>query len=103
VSNSEDLSTYASTGRGKKYVMVINKSPKYSYKSAVNLGTALKGKARLDFYELSSKEYQWSENLYRAVINSGPGHFKGAKPVGNRFEYTFPPYSLTCIEITPAK
>jgi len=41
--------------------------------------------------------------LYRAVINSGPAHLKAAKAVGNRFEYTFPPYSITCFEMTPAK
>ncbi len=103
VSDSEDLSAYASTARGKKYLLVINKNPKAGFKTVLNLGGGLKGKSKLDFYQLSSKEYQWSENLYRAVINSGPSHFKGAKAVGNRFEYTFPAYSITCVEISPAK
>ncbi len=102
VSNSDELSAYASSGRGKKYLLVINKTPKYAYRTAVNLGSPLKNKYVLDFYELSSKEYQWSENLYRAVINSGPAHLKGSKVVKGRFEYTFPPYSITCIEMTPA-
>ena len=103
VSNTDDLSAYASTARGKKYVLVINKNPKATFKTSLNLGGGLKGKVKLDIYELSSKEYQWSENLYRAVINSGPAHLKAAKAVGNRFEYTFPPYSITCFEMTPAK
>jgi len=103
VSDSDELSAYASSGGGKKYLLVINKTPKYAYQTAVNLGSPLKNKYALDFYELSSKEYQWSENLYRAVINSGPAHLKGSKVVKGRFQYTFPPYSITCIEMTPAK
>jgi hypothetical protein len=50
---------------------------------------------------LSSKEYQWSENLYKAVIDAGPSHLKGSKPVKGHFEYTFPPYSIICVEMTP--
>jgi alpha-L-arabinofuranosidase len=103
VSDSDELSAYASTGRGKKYLMFINKNSKDAFKTTINLGSSVKGKFNLHFYELSPKEYQWSENLYRAVINSGPAHFKSPRPVGNRFEYTFPPYSVTCIEMTPAK
>lgn len=103
VSNADDLSAYASTEGGKKYLMVINKSPKYAYKTALNLGSSLKGKFKPDFYELSSKEYQWSENLYRAVIDLGPAHLKVSRPVKSRFEYTFPPYSITCVELQPVQ
>jgi len=66
------------------------------------LGTPKKSKVKLDFYQLSSNEYQWSENLYRAVIDKGPSHLKGSQTVGSRFSYTFPPYSITCVEMTPA-
>ncbi len=102
VSNNDDLSTYASTGNEKKYLLVINKSPKTSYKTAINLGKGV-GKSALNIYQLSSKEYQWSENLYRAVINTGPSHLKTGKAVQSRFEYIFPPYSITCMEMTPKK
>jgi hypothetical protein len=102
VANNDDLSAYASTGDGKEYVMVINKSPKKAYKTAINTGNS-KARFKTDIYELSSKEYQWSENLYRTVINSGPSHLKSGKAVKSRFEYTFPPYSITCIVMTPTK
>lgn len=102
VATTDDLSAYASTASGKEYLMVINKSPKNAYKTSINTGSS-KIRFKTDFYELSSKEYQWSENLYRAVINSGPSHLKGGRVVKNRFEYTFPPYSITCIEMTPSK
>ena len=102
-SNSDDLSAYASAGNGKKYLLIINRSPKTSFKTAVNLGSPLKGRSKLDFYQLSSKEYQWSENLYQAVINKGPVHLSASQVVRSRFEYTFPPYSITCVEIRPAK
>lgn len=103
VSDNDDLSVYASTGYGKKYLLIINKSSKNAFETDINLGKAFKGKSKLDFYELSSKEYQWSENLYRAVINSGPTHLRMTQTVKNRFGYTFPPYSITCVEMTPVK
>ncbi len=101
VSSTEDLSSYASTAGGKKYLLFINRSPKFAYRTVVNLGAAQKKASKLDFYQLSSKEYQWSENLYRAVINSGPSHLKGSTATKGRFEYSFPPYSITCVEVTP--
>lgn len=100
--DNDDLDAYASTANGKRYLMVINKSPKKAYKTSINTGSS-KTVYKTDFYELSSREYQWSENLYRPVINSGPSHLKGGKAVKSRFVYTFPPYSITCIEMTPAK
>jgi hypothetical protein len=99
----DNLDAYGSESNGKKYIMVVNKNSKYPFSAKINLGKSVKGKFKIDFYELSPNEYQWSENLYRAVINSGPSHLKGGKAVGNRFEYTFPPYSVTCIELTPSK
>ena len=94
------LSAYASEGAGAKWLMVVNKSPSTAFKAPVNLG-ALTGKHKLDFYTLSENEYMWSENLYRAVINKKPTHTVGSVTVGNRFQYTFPPYSVTCIKISP--
>ncbi len=102
-SNSDYLSVYASSDGKKKYLLFVNKDPKYTFKTSVNMGKSVKGKMKLDFYRLSSKEYQWSENLYRAVINTGPSHLKGNLAVGSHFEASFPPYSITCIEMTPAK
>lgn len=103
LSNTEDLSTYASETAGKKYLLFINRSPKFAYKTGVNLGSVSKKGYRLDFYQLSSKEYQWSENLYRAVINSGPAHLKATRTVKGHFEYSFPPYSITCVELSNPK
>jgi alpha-L-arabinofuranosidase len=103
VYNNEYLSVYASTGNGRKYLLIINKSPKYAFQTDINLGKTVKGTSKLDLYRLSSKEYQWSENLYRAVINTGPSHLKISQTVNNRFEYTFPPFSITCVEMTLAK
>jgi hypothetical protein len=102
VTDQEDMSAYASEGNGKKYLMVINKNPKNVYSAEINLGTGVTGKSKLDIYREGPNEYQWSENLYRAVINSGPSHLEGSQPVGSRFSMSFPPYSVTCIELTPA-
>ncbi|MGH7739423.1 MAG: sugar-binding protein [bacterium] len=102
VCKNDDLDIYASTGHGHKYLMVINKSKSTGYNTQVNLGEKLKGKHKLDFYQLSANEYQWSENLYRAVIDKGPTHLKASKLVENRFAYTFPPFSITCIEVSDA-
>ncbi len=101
--NVDEMDAYASSKGGKKYLMFVNKDSKAAYKTAVNLGPSFKGRFKLDVYQFSSKEYQWSENLYRAVINSGPSHLKCSQVVKNRFEYTFPPFSITCIEMTPTK
>ena len=78
------------------------KSNSTAFNTQVNLGASAKGKSKLDFYQLSSNEYQWSENLYRAVINKGPSHLKASATVGSRFSYTFPPYSITCVEVSAA-
>jgi len=102
-SNQDDLDIYASTGRGHKYLLVINKSNSAAYNTQINLGGGAKAKNKLDFYQLSPNEYQWSENLYRAVIDKGPAHLKASGMVGSRFAYTFPPYSITCIQVDPAK
>jgi|GEM_PF-705708 len=102
VSDTDDLSAYASKSGGKNYLMIINKNPKYSFSAKINLGPKEKGKKKLDFYQLGPNEFQWSENLYKAVINSGPSHLKGSSKVGSHFSATFPPYSVTCIEMTPA-
>ncbi len=102
VANQDDLSVYASTGHGKKYLLFINKSNSTAFNTQVNLGTTGKAKSKLDFYQLSSNEYQWSENLYRAVIDKGPSHLKASAAVGSRFSYTFPPYSITCVEVSAA-
>jgi alpha-L-arabinofuranosidase len=102
VTDNDDLSAYASKGGGKNYLMIINKNPKYAYSAKINLGSNEQGKSKLDFYRLSPSEFQWSENLYRAVINSGPSHLMGSTTVKSRFSATFPPYSVTCIEMTPA-
>jgi hypothetical protein len=100
--DQEDLSLYATSAGSRKFLMAINKDPKASFKTAINLGDKVRGKFKLDIHQLSSKEYQWSENLYRAVINKGPARLKGSVPVGNRFQYIFPPYSITCMELVPA-
>jgi hypothetical protein len=95
-----DLDAYASKGNGKKYLMVVNKNPKYAYTTKVNLGVvkAKKGKVKYNIYQLGPNEYQWSENLYKAMINSGPTHLT-ATGTKSGFTATFPPYSVTCVEM----
>jgi hypothetical protein len=101
VSNSDDLDVYASTDpNGKQCLLFINKSPKDAYQTTVNLGADRTIASNVDFYQLSSKEYQWSETLYKPVIDSGPSHFAGSQPIKNGFQYTFPPYSITCVDLT---
>jgi hypothetical protein len=96
--NQELLSTYTSTAGTTKYIMVVNKSRDTKYPSKVDFGT---GTYQLELYSFGPKQYQWSENLYRAVVNSGPTYQKAGKTVTGGFNYTFQPYTITCIKLTP--
>ncbi len=101
VSNSSQdmLTAYASTQGAAKYILVVNKSSDSVYQTAVNVGA---GKYQLELYSFGPQQYQWSENLYRAVVNAGPVYQKAGKPIQNAFNYKFKPYTITCFKLTPA-
>jgi hypothetical protein len=97
--DQEMLSAYASTQGNTRYIMVINKSRETVYPSQVDPGA---GTFQLEIYSLGPNQYQWSENLFRAVVNKGPVHQKAGKPVTGPFPYSFKPYTITCFKFTPA-
>jgi hypothetical protein len=97
--NQELLTTYSSTQGTTKYIMVVNRSRDTKYPSKVDFGA---GNYNLELYTFGPKQYQWAENLYRAVLNSGPVYQKAGKPVSGSFVYTFQPYTITAIKLTPA-
>ncbi len=97
--NQELLSTYSSTQGDTKYVMVINKSRDTKYTSKVEIGA---GTYNLELYSFGPQQYQWSENLYRAVVNKAPVKQTAGKPISGSFNYTFQPYTITAFKLTPA-
>ena len=97
--DQELLSTYSSTQGTTRYIMVVNKSRDTKYPSKVNIGA---GSYNLELYTFGPKQYQWAENLYRAVLNNGPVYQKAGKSVSGSFIYTFQPYTITCLKLTPA-
>jgi hypothetical protein len=97
--NQELLSTYSSTQGTTKYIMVVNKSRDTKYISTVDFGS---GTYNLDLYTFGPKQYQWAENLYRAVLNSGPIHQAAKAPVTGTIKYTFQPYTITAFKLTQA-
>lgn len=99
-SNAPSLSVYAAAKGPKKTLLVVNKSSETAYRAAVNLGAG-GGKHQVERYTVGPGQYRWSENLYKAVLNTGPKHVKTAQAVGSRFEALFPPYSITVLVLTP--
>ena len=92
------ISAYASTKGNVKYLMVVNKSADTVYQAQVEIGP---GAHQLELYKWGATEYQWSENLYRAVVNKGPQSQKSNTSVTGSFHYKFQPYSITCFKLTP--
>jgi alpha-L-arabinofuranosidase len=95
-SSSPNLSVYAAlTDDNKVTIMAINKTKLSSANATITIaGGAGSGKA----YQLSKKEYVWSKDLYRPIVNSGPSEI--AVNGGSSFTYSFPPYSVTCMELS---
>jgi len=95
-SSSPNLSVYSAINKDNKLVIVgINKTKLSSAEATFAIdGTGVgSGKA----YQLSDKEFVWSKDLYRPIVNSGPSEINVNG--GTNFKYSFPPYSIPVIEL----
>lgn len=95
VSDNDKLSIYASlVDDNTLAVMAINKTSlancnaKFAFKG-FNAGNGVK------VWQLTGKEYVWSKELYRPIVNAGPSKFDTSL---NDMTYTFPPYSVTVMQ-----
>jgi hypothetical protein len=95
-SSSADLSVYAAMVDDSTIsIMAINKT-KLSISSAkINVkGKTVSGSAKA--WQLSDREYVWSKELYRPIVNSGPSELNVNLENG---VYDFPPYSVTVLQV----
>ena len=95
-STNPELSVYAAMiDDSTVSIMAINKT-KLSISSAkINInGKIVSGSATA--YQLSNKEYVWSKELYRPIVNSGPSKLDVNLDNGI---YNFPPYSVTILQV----
>jgi len=96
-SDNPDLSVYAATGdNGKLTIMAINKTKLFAADASIAIsGTGVGGGKA---YQFSKKEYVWSKDLYKAIVNDGPSEINING--GKNFKYTFPPFSVTLLELS---
>jgi alpha-L-arabinofuranosidase len=95
-SDNPDLSVYAAMVDDSTIsIMAINKT-KLSISSAkINVkGFNLSSAATA--WQLSDKEYVWSKELYRPIVNLGPSMINATLTNGT---YDFPPYSVTVLQV----
>lgn len=95
-SDNPDLSVYASMVDDSTIsIMVINKTKLAVSAAKINVkGFAISGTATA--WQLSDKEYVWSKELYRPIVNSGPTELAVTLTNGT---YNFPPYSVTVLQV----
>ncbi len=95
-SDNPDLSVYASMVDDSTIsIMAINKTRLSVSAAKLNVkGFTLSGSAKA--WQLSDKEYVWSKELYRPIINSGPAEMDVNLDNGT---YNFPPYSVTVLQV----
>jgi hypothetical protein len=95
-SSSPDLSVYASKVDDNTIsIMAINKTKLTISSARINIKGATMGSSGTA-WQLSDKEYVWSKELYRPIINSGPTEIKADLSSGT---YDFPPYSVTVLQV----
>ncbi len=95
-SSSPDLSVYAAkVDDGTVSIMAINKTKLAISSAKINIkGTPVSGSGKA--WQLSEKEYVWSKELFRPIVNSGPTELN--VNLGNG-TYDFPPYSVTVLQV----
>jgi hypothetical protein len=76
--------------------MAINKTKLFAADASIAIsGTGVGGGKA---YQFSKKEYVWSKDLYKAIVNDGPSEI--SINGGKNFKYTFPPFSVTLLELS---
>lgn len=95
-SDNPDLSVYASMVDDNTIsIMAINKTRLAVSAAKLNVkGFTLASAAKA--WQLSDKEYVWSKELYRPIVNSGPTELN-VNMVDDT--YNFPPYSVTVLQV----
>ncbi|HRU38713.1 MAG TPA: hypothetical protein P5511_02455, partial [Candidatus Goldiibacteriota bacterium] len=95
-SDSDKLSVYAAMkDENTISVMAINKTKLAVSNAKFNVEGFKPGNSA-KVIQLSDKEYVWSKELYRPIVNSGPSRFEVNLKDG---AYEFPPYSVTIIQL----
>ena len=95
-SDNPDLSVYASMVDDNTIsIMAINKT-KLSISAAKLNVKGFNVSSSATAWQLSDKEYVWSKELYRPIVNSGPTMINVNLTNG---VYDFPPYSVTVLQI----
>jgi|DewCreStandDraft_4_1066084.scaffolds.fasta_scaffold02488_7 alpha-L-arabinofuranosidase len=77
-------------------VMAINKTRLEIASAKLNID-GFKAGSSAKVWQLTDKEYVWSKELYRPIVNTGPSE-KDVN-LGNELIYDFPPYSVTVLQI----
>jgi len=95
-SSNPDLSVYASKVDDSTIaIMAINKTKLAISRAKINVaGKNVSGSAKA--WQLSEKEYVWSKELYRPIVNAGPTEINVNLSNGT---YDFPPYSVTVLQV----
>jgi hypothetical protein len=95
-SDNESLSVYASLVDDNTIsVMAINKT-RLSIAAAKFKIAGFNAGSSAKVWQLSEREYVWSKELYRPIVNSGPSKFDVNL---NDMTYEFPPYSVTVLQL----
>ena len=95
-SDDVNLSVYASMVDDSTIsIMAINKTKLAVSAAKINVkGFNLSSSAKA--WQLSDKEFVWSKELYRPIVNSGPSELNVTL---NNGTYEFPPYSVTVLQV----
>ncbi|MCE5299550.1 MAG: carboxypeptidase regulatory-like domain-containing protein [Spirochaetia bacterium] len=95
-SDNPDLSVYAAMVNDNTIsIMAINKT-KLSISSAKIAVAGWNLSSNAKAWQLSDREYVWSKELYRPIVNSGPSVMEVNLKNGT---YDFPPYSVTVLQV----
>jgi len=96
-SDYENLSVHATMLDDRTIaLMAINKS-KFDIASAKIDIKGFKPSTTAKSWQFSEKEYVWSRELYRPIVNTGPTEFNAR--LGDSNSYNFPPYSITVMHL----
>ena len=79
--NAPEIAAYGAKNRGRNSVLLINKSENQPMQVSLQVSGIASAK-RLRIQKLTSKEYEWSEVLYRPIVNIDPTGPQSEKTYG---------------------
>ncbi len=71
-SNVPEVLSYGATDRGRTSCLLLNRSETQAYQVSLQVSGVPKTATKVRMQKLTSAEYQWSEALYRPVVNIDP-------------------------------